>query len=137
MCVPMPTHQWQILRYTAYTGAIPDFGGLKTLMKCVCSKKKVLRFLNVSPTNQLKVLTGYFAQVLYHLRWLGSPAILCGECMGLHVHFNTTRNSDILAPVVLPWFFTIRGECSLKHSVSTTKYCGELSFLRVTRTEFC
>ena len=43
---------WRILRYTAYTGGIPNFGGLKTLMKCVSSQKKVLIFLNVSPTNQ-------------------------------------------------------------------------------------
>ena len=38
------TNQWRILRYTAYTGGIPNFGGLKTLMNCVSSQKKVIRF---------------------------------------------------------------------------------------------
>ena len=47
-------YQWRILRYTAHTGDIPNFGRLKTLMKCVSSQKKVLIFLNVSPTNQLR-----------------------------------------------------------------------------------
>ena len=37
-------YQWRILRYTVYTGGIPNSGGLKTLMKCVSSQKKVLRF---------------------------------------------------------------------------------------------
>ena len=44
-------HQWRIPRYTMYTGGITNFGGLNTLMKCVSSLKKILRFLNVSPTN--------------------------------------------------------------------------------------
>ena len=45
-------------------------------------------------------------------------AILCGECMGLRAHFYTARNSDIHAPIVLPWFFTSKasGDCSLKQS---------------------
>ena len=58
--------------------------------------------------------------------------------MGLRTHFSTARDSDIHAPIVLPCLFTsgARGECSLKQSAGTAKYCDELSFLRVTRTEF-
>ena len=38
------SYQWRILRHTAYTGGIPNFGSLKTLMKCVFFQKKVLTF---------------------------------------------------------------------------------------------
>ena len=59
--------------------------------------------------------------------------------MELRARFSNARNSDIHSPIDLPWFFTsgTRGECNLKQSAATAKYCGELSFLRVTRTEFC
>ena len=54
--------------------------------------------------------------------------------------FGTARNSDLHALiVVLPKFLAsgARGECRVKQSAGTAKYCGELSFLRDTRTEFC
>ena len=41
VCHLQSFHQWRILRYTAHTGGIPNFGGLKALRNCVSLQKKV------------------------------------------------------------------------------------------------
>ena len=103
--------------------------------------KESIKILNVSPTNQLKkcqtTLLSY-SNVSSSLTWQ-SLAILCGESLALHAHFSTARNSDMHATIVLQWVFTsgARGECSFEQSAGTAKYCGELSFLSITRSEFC
>ena len=98
--------------------------------------KESIKISNFYPTNQLRKC--WLLCVSSTLAWQ-SPAIVCGECKGLHAHFSTARNSDMHATLVLQWFFTsgVREECSFKQSAGTAKYCGELSFLRVTRFEFC
>ena len=106
------------------------------------SWQKKVRFLNVSPTNQLRKC------------WQTTLLRYCIIFVGLAVSRNLMRWMHGIARALrhrkkerypcshsssLPWFFTsgTKGECSLKQSAGTAKYCDELAFLRVTRTEFC
>ena len=115
--MPLPVVNSPIHRvYRRYT----KFRWTQNIDEICFFAKESFKILNVSPTNQLiKCYKDYFclAAVSSSLAWQ-SLAILCGECMGLRAHFYTARNSDIYAPIVIPWFFTSKasGECSLKQS---------------------
>ena len=71
---------------------------------------------------------GYlFIYTVSSLAWQ-SLAILRGECMWLRAHYYTARNSDIHAPIVLPWFFTSRARWnavwnSQQAPLNTPVYC--------------
>ena len=52
--------QWRILRYTAYTGGIPNFGGLKNIDEMCFFAKESIKILNVSPTNQVRKCYKYY-----------------------------------------------------------------------------
>ena len=106
---------------------------------CFFTKESINTFKCFPNKSIKKMQTDYFAQVMYHHLWLGSLsqsyAVNAWDCSRTY-HRNEQRYpfSHSFSMVLHQ---RNEGECSLKQSAGTAKYCGELSFLKVIRTKFC